>query len=131
MSDLKSEIRNQLIQTSNDYKGEIREAVKAVGETLGKTGINALIISGSLILSYLLYRGMTGGSGSKKSGKKKSVDSDTSEIKEDVYTMVDRLADKVVEQSLVFLLSVAKEKLVAFLNESENNGDTEPPADET
>ena len=131
MSDITSELKRQLLQTSDTYKEEIRDALKSAGESLGKNGVNALIITGALVTSYLLYRGLAGGS-SKPKKKRKQVEGEggAEEVQEQVYTMMDRMADKVLEQSLVFLLTLAKEKLEAYLNQSENEENSEPASGE-
>lgn len=122
MSDLTSELKQQLRDTSENYKQEIGVALKAATDSLGKSGINALIISGALLTSYLLYRGLSGG----KSTKRKKGDDETDVEENQAYTMVDKMADKVLEQTMIFLLTLAKEKLVDYLNETlKDNGDSE------
>ena len=127
MTDLKSELRNQLSAATEEYRDEINEALKQVVDRIGRTGMNAIIISGSLLVSYLLYRGISGGS--KKKKPKQEEDSDSLEVQ--TYTMLDRMADKVLEQTLVFLLTLAKERLMEYLSElSQKNEDTGATSEE-
>ena len=123
MSDLTSTIKEQLRESSDNYKEDINVALKAVGETLGKTGVNALVITGALVTSYLLYRGLAVGSSKKKKRKKEEEGEVVYEPQEP--TMIEKMTDKVLEQSMLFLLTLAKEKLVDFLTETtKEDGDT-------
>ena len=129
MSDLSNELKRQLNEASNEYRDEIQMAINQVVDRIGKSGINALVITGSLLVSYLLYRGI---SGSPKSKKKKdfSIDEEGS-VETQMYSMLDRMADKVLEQTLVFLLTLAKERLLSYLNEtSVDHDNNESPSGE-
>lgn len=127
MSEITDELKKQLLETSNEYKDDIQDALKQAVERLGKTGVNIAIIGGTLLVSYLLYRGIAG-SDKKKSKEKKG---DESQSSPEIYGMMDKLADKVLEQTLVFLLTLAKERLMSWLSEqNEENGDSEVPSSE-
>jgi len=118
------ELKRQLLETSLEYKEEIREAFQAVMSRLGKTGVNALLISGSLAMSYLLYRAMATPVKTIKRKKNNIAENEAQVV--DVYqppTMIDKLADKILEQALLFLLSLAKQKLIEYLNDQSKKND--------
>ena len=124
MSELTTELKKQLSETSETYKGDIEDAFRQVIDRMGKTGINILVISGSLLVSYLLYRAISG-SGSKQ--KKTIALENGEEPVGKVESMMDRMADKVMEQTMVFLLQFAKERLMAFLSEAKTEEDDNDP----
>jgi len=114
-----NELKAHLLELSQDYKNEIEEGIRFVFSKMGKTTINALVISGSLAFAYLLYKGITkSNSGSSKKLKK-------SDEPQEEYVhrsgVMDQLTDKLIEQTLIFLLTIAKEKLIEFLNRQEDH----------
>ena len=115
-----SELRHQLLEASLEYKEEIREGLQTILTKLGKTGVNALIISGSLVTSYLLYRAIVG---SRATKFKKDADGIDEKYLSGEPSIIDKLADKVLEQMLLFLLTLAKEKLVEYLKEQKKDND--------
>lgn len=128
MSEISEQLKKQLSMATEEYKEDIQVALKDVANRMGKTGMNALIITGSLLISYLLYRGIAGPT---KKKKKELEDGEEGAESGSTYNMLDRLADQVLEQTLVFLLNLAKERLIAYLTEiSEEHEDTEPAAAE-
>jgi len=116
-----SELRRQLLEASVEYKDEIREGLQGVVSKLGKTGVNALVIGGALVTSFLLYRALSGGSRSIGSKGTKNKEERNEEVV--MPSFVDKLADKVLEQMLLFLLALAKEKLVEYLNDQKNDNE--------
>ncbi|MDH5603851.1 MAG: hypothetical protein OEY51_07925 [Cyclobacteriaceae bacterium] len=116
-----SELRRQLLEASVEYKDEIREGLQGVVSKLGKTGVNALVIGGALVTSFLLYRALSGGSRSVESKGNKNKEERNEEVV--MPSFVDKLADKVLEQMLLFLLALAKEKLLEYLNDQKNDND--------
>ena len=127
MIEKSSDLKRKLQESTDDYKEEIRAALKSMTDSLGKTGINALIISGTLLTAYLLYKGLA--KEAKPSKKKQLSGPQETEVRE--YTMMDKITDRIVEQTLLFLLAIAKEKLIEFLNEtSDHNGDSETTSEE-
>ena len=124
MSDLSTELKKQLAKSSSSYREDVEDAFHQVVGKLGKTGINVLIISGSLLVSYLLYKGIAGKPATSKSKKKEGENGVDEPGK--LETFVDRMAERVVEQTMVFLLQFAKERLLAFLEEVNEESEDDP-----
>ena len=113
-----NDLKTHLFELSQDYKQEIEEGIRFVLSKMGKTTVNALVISGSLTFAYLLYKGITKGSTTKK---KISKSEEPQEEYEQRSGIMDQLTEKLIEQTLIFLLTIAKEKLIEFLNRQENH----------
>ncbi|MDH5400458.1 MAG: hypothetical protein OEX02_20050 [Cyclobacteriaceae bacterium] len=111
-----NDVKEYLIRASAEYKEEIQEALKTGLDKLGKTGVNALVITGALGFAYLLVRGLT--------GEKTRIKNKENEAPEySPPSMLDKLAERVVEQTVIFLLTLAKEKLTAYLTETASEHD--------
>jgi len=116
-----NELKAHLIELSQDYKNEIEEGIRFVLSKMGKTTVNALIISGSLAFAYLLYRGIAKGSTASSSKKSKKINEPQEEQEYHRPGVMDQITDKLIEQTLIFLLTIAKEKLIEFLNRQEDH----------
>lgn len=126
MSESSEDIKRQLSDTATLYRDELREGIKLVGQSLGKTGINALIISGALVGGYLMFRLISGSDDTPKKKKIKIVPQEYEYSEPKPPSVLDRIADRLLEEALVFALSLAKEKLREFLDSQyEENGDTQ------
>ena len=130
MSDSHSQQKKDLMSASEQYKDDIRESLKAMGESLGETGKNAIMITGALVGGYLLYRLIRpSDSPSKKktkilqipAGEISSSASIESRQASEEQGFIDKLGQKVMEEAALFLLALAKEKLLDYLNKEEEN----------
>lgn len=120
------EIKRELIRKSARHREEIEGDVKLITESTEKIITNALIIGGSLALTYYLVRQFTGSS-KKKSGKKaakiKLVQSSpaSSDVVEEAESaspgVVGQLGAALASQATLFLLNLAKDKLKEYLEE--------------
>ncbi|MCS6973127.1 MAG: hypothetical protein N2044_02320 [Cyclobacteriaceae bacterium] len=86
---------------------------------------NALIIGGALALAYLVVRQFTGGTSKKKEKNKNIQGSGTAEPEPEeggspLSSILTQVGTVLATQATVFLLSLAKEKLTAYLRESAN-----------
>ena len=116
MSEQNSPIKQELLAASEKYKEDIRESLKNVGDSLGKNGINALVIGGSLVGGYMLYKFLSRNEKKIKLKKKPFDDEGQAQvIYEEEPSLLEKLTEKILEEALVFLLSVAKDQLVLFL----------------
>lgn len=112
-----------LLKKSAKHKKELEDEIKLLSEHTEKIVTNALIIGGTLALTYLLISQF---SKSKSKGKSKSkkiklikdrenaaeeatLDTDAEE------SVVSRIGSAIAAQATVFLLGLAKEKLSAYL----------------
>jgi hypothetical protein len=118
------EIKRELMRKSAQHREEIEGDVKLITENTEKLITNALIIGGSLALTYFLVRQLSGSSKKKsknKAAKIKLVHDSPEAIEEKEETsspgMVGQLGAALVSQASVILLGLAKEKLMEYLQE--------------
>ena len=120
------EIKRQLIRKSARHREQIEGDVRLVTESTEKIVTNALIIGGSLALTYYLVRQFTGSSkkkSRKKAAKIKLVQSPAggTEVTEATESsspgVFGQLGAALASQATLFLLSLAKDKLKEFLED--------------
>jgi hypothetical protein len=116
-------VKSSLLKKSAQYREDLEEEANVLTDRTEKIITNALIVGGSLALTYFLYRQFSGG-GSKKNKPKvkkaKAVDTVTEaeEAVEEVSSpnkIISQIGTALVSQASVFLLSMAKEKLSEYL----------------
>lgn len=119
-------IKLRLDQMTNEYREELLESVNKLIKSLGKKGVNALIISGSLITTYLIVRAIT------RKDEPDEVEIAEGGIRGNVYyqkpqqeSFISKLSNKVFEELLIFLLTLAKDRLLEFIKESKNENPEE------
>lgn len=84
---------------------------------------NALIIGGALALTYILVRQLAGGkSGKKQKAKEEDASKETAhaETESPLNNILTQVGTVLATQATVFLLSLAKEKLTAYLSDLAN-----------
>lgn len=126
--------KGQLLQRSAHHRELLEEEVKIITERSEKILTNALVIGGALALTYFLVTGLSGSTSKKqkpRTGKMKTAESIGSEAvseEEDTHQeggVVSQLGAVLVAQVTGFLLSIAREKLVEYLQsqgiKKENN----------
>ena len=120
------EIKRQLIRKSARHREQIEGDVRLVTESTEKIVTNALIIGGTLALTYYLVRQFTGSSkkkSRKKAAKIKLVQSPAggTEVTEATESsspgVFGQLGAALASQATLFLLSLAKDKLKEFLED--------------
>lgn len=120
------EMKRALLRKSARHRDEIEGDVRLITENTEKVLTNALIIGGSLALTYFLVTQLTGSADKKpkrKAAKIKLVQGPPAEAEaastEDSSSpgMVSQLGAALVSQASVFLLNLAKEKLMEYLAE--------------
>jgi len=114
--------KGQLLQKSAHHRELLEQEVKLITERSEKIITNALIIGGALALTYFLVSGLSGKGEKRKSKSKKTklfeeAGSDTpAEAYEPAEAgIVSQIGTALVAQATGLLLSVAKEKLVEYL----------------
>lgn len=118
------DVRSQLVRKSAEHKKEIEGDVKFISEETQRIITNALVIGGSLALTYFLVRQFSGGSkkkSSKKAHKVKLVQEPTQEVvtvEEEPSSpgVLGQVGSAIAMQASVFLLNLAKEKLMEYLH---------------
>jgi len=116
-------IKSQLLQKAAQQRQEIESEMHDISDRTEKVLTNALIIGGSLALTYFLVRGF---SSSKKRKARKAkvkvkaadtVDTDDNEVYEESgpSRILSQIGTAVASQATMLLLDLAKEKLMEYL----------------
>lgn len=120
--------KKRLIETSDRHKQELEKEVKAISDQTERVVKNALIIGGTLALTYLVVSQF--GSGKKKRKKVKAKarvkqnlvddasDSDQAEDEIESYsppTFLSQIGERLATQATALLLGIAKDKLAEYL----------------
>ncbi len=115
--------RRKLLETSERHKRELEKEVKSVSEKTEKAITNALIIGGSLALTYFVVSQLTK---SKKTKSKKVktaslLDEEETEVEsQSAPSLVSQIGEKLISQASIILLDLAKEKLSEYLTKRKN-----------
>jgi hypothetical protein len=119
-------VKSQLLQRSTQYREDFEDEVKEISDRTEKVLTNALVIGGSLALTYFLYSQLSGSSSKKKHKVKKAKASGVvAEVDEEEEEpsgpgqIISQIGTALVSQASVFLLSMAKEKLSEYLQAQE------------
>lgn len=115
--------KGQLLQRSAHHRELLEEEVKLITERSEKIITNALIIGGALALTYFVVSSLSGSGKKRKSSSKKiklvtaaDAEEDTAEVSEPQEAgFVSQIGSVLVAQATGLLLSIAREKLVEFL----------------
>lgn len=120
-------VKSRLLKKTSQYREDLEDEAKIISDKTEKMITNALIIGGSLALTYFAYKQFSGGSKSKskaKAKKVKIVDAAT-DVEEEAEEqsgpgkIISQIGTALVSQASVFLLSMAKEKLSEYLQAQE------------
>jgi Pyruvate/2-oxoacid:ferredoxin oxidoreductase gamma subunit len=113
--------KKKLIETSDRHKKALEKEVTAITQKTDKMLTNALIIGGSLALTYFVISSLS--SRKKKKRKSKLVKAQIAageEVEEENEeeegpSVLGQLGTKVLNEASVILLDIAKEKLFEYL----------------
>lgn len=118
-------IKSSLLKKTAQYREDLEDDAKLISDRTEKIITNALIIGGSLALTYFAYKQFSGGSKTKHKSKVKKikvVGAAPAEAEEEVQVeetgpgkIISQIGTALVSQASVFLLSMAKEKLSEYL----------------
>lgn len=129
-----NEMKSDLLRKSAKHRAALEEEMKDISARTERMVTNALIIGGALALTYFLVREL---SGTKKKGKIKAKtkkaaaesqeieaeEEDTASTGSNVMTQI---GTALASQATALLLSLAKEKLAAYLEaQSEKKNQSE------
>ncbi len=116
--------KGQLLQRSAHHREILEEEMKALTEKSEKILTNALIIGGALALTYFLVSGLSSSSKKRKTkarkvqlvtGKDDDDDSDDATSQVEEPGIVAQIGSVLMAQATGLLLSIARDKLVEFL----------------
>lgn len=115
----------ELLKKSERHRQELKDEVKLISEQTEKIITNALIIGGTLAAAYFLMRQFSGSSQKKKKKPAtpkiklvKATDDaeETTSAEEPAEPgIVSQIGTALASQATVFLLTIAKEKLMEYL----------------
>ena len=113
--------KKKLIETSDRYKKELETEVTALTKKTERMLTNALIIGGSLALTYFVISSISKGKRKKKRNKIAKADQEAEDGVEEVEeansepSVLGQIGTKVLNQATILLLDIAKEKLFEYL----------------
>lgn len=115
--------KGQLLQRSAHHREVLEEEMKAITEKSEKVITNALIIGGALALTYFVVSSFSGSSkGTKRKSKKIQLVAakddevaETDAVEPQEAGIVSQIGSVLMAQATGVLLSIAREKLVEFL----------------
>jgi hypothetical protein len=116
--------KKRLLETSDRHKHELQKEVKAISDSTERVLKNALIIGGTLAVTYLIVSQL---SSSKKKKKKASAKLNTGEaatdssLEEDSESnsrpsFLSQMGERLATQATALLLGIAKDKLAEYLS---------------
>jgi hypothetical protein len=119
-------IKSSLLKKTSQYREDLEDEAKVISDRTEKILTNALIIGGSLALTYFAYKQFSGGSKSKRKSKVKKikvVGATPAEVEQEAEVeetsgptqIITQIGTALVSQASVFLLTLAKEKLSEYL----------------
>ncbi len=120
-----NDYKRELLKKSALHKSELEDEVKQISDRTQKVITNALIIGGTLAVTYFLVKQFSGSKTKVKAkAKKTKIASDAVTEEEDddeviqssgVPAIVSQIGTALLSQASVLLLSLAKEKLSEYL----------------
>lgn len=117
--------KKKLIETSDRHKRALEKEVSALTQKADKMVTNALIIGGSLALTYFLISSISSSRKKKKKNKQKAqgkaMEGDEEMSEEDHNpSILGQIGTRVLNEASVILLDIAKEKLAEYLESRKN-----------
>jgi DNA gyrase/topoisomerase IV subunit B len=116
--------KKKLIETSDRHKHELEKEVKAISDKTERVVKNALIIGGTLALTYLVVSQL--GSSKKKRKKTKAKQSEGEDIPDSILgdvsasysppSFISQIGERLATQATALLLGIAKDKLAEYLS---------------
>jgi hypothetical protein len=113
--------KKKLIESSDRHKRELQKELNSISDKTETTLKNALIIGGTLAVSYLIISQISSRK-KKKNAKNKALNNPTNETIESFETsttapsFLSQLGENLATQATLILLDIAKEKLAEYLS---------------
>ncbi|MEQ8924330.1 MAG: hypothetical protein RLO81_00880 [Fulvivirga sp.] len=106
----------KLENLSKEQEKVLEKELEAISEKGRQLATNTLIIAGGLALSYLIFKALFSSETKKQKKKvKKTQEIEGEEIETDT-SVFGQISSTLAKEAMVFLLGLAKEKLVEYLN---------------
>ncbi|GIV36586.1 MAG: hypothetical protein KatS3mg032_0965 [Cyclobacteriaceae bacterium] len=121
--------KNRLLRKTAAHRQELESEFKEITRRTEKFITHALIIGGTVALTYLLVRQLAGDKSKKKTKNKESLPEtgQQGEEKSPFSEILTQLGTMLATQATVFLLNLAREKLSAYLHQNSNKQTDEHP----
>jgi hypothetical protein len=116
--------KKKLIENSDRHRRELEREMKSLTEKTERMLTNALIIGGSLALTYFIISQLSKSKSKKKKGQTSNLKEQTNGEAEDRHesvvtpsepSFISQIGTKVLNQATLILLDIAKEKLAEYL----------------
>jgi hypothetical protein len=111
--------KKRLQETSDHHRRELEKEVNSLTEKTERMLTNALIIGGSLALTYFVVSRFTGSKVKKKKARAKAIateeDEETGQESPVMPSLISQIGQKVISQASMILLDMAREKLNEYL----------------
>lgn len=129
--------KDLLVKQTEKYKKQLNEEFKSISQNTEKIVTKAVIIGGTLAVTYVVARMFFKSSSKRKSRKKfQALNADVeategaSVQKDSEPGVVSQIGSALAAQATVFLLSLAKDKLAAYI-QSQFTKEAEPKNEHT
>ncbi len=117
------DLKRELLKKSARLKSELEDEVKEISDRTQKIITNALIIGGTLAVTYFLVRQFSGSKAKTKTKKANVTSENITEEDEDeeatqpsgISTVVSQIGTGLMSQASVLLINLAKEKLSEYM----------------
>jgi len=112
-----------LINRVNQKKSELEEEASTLAKRTDKILLNALVIGGTLALTFFIVRNLSKGSSKKE--KQEDIESKDciNQQKENQSSVISEIGSRLAEGAVLFLLGLAKDKLSEYLNSREKGNE--------
>lgn len=114
------EQKRELVNSSANFKSAIERASNSLGARAQKAGTSAIIIGGGLFLAYCLAKKIFSGKSKNKVG------SENPGIVVRHPRQESFISSMIKEKIALFLIAIAKEKLLAYIKASKQNENNKP-----
>lgn len=130
MSDYEK-MKEELMRTTDYFRSDLLDFIDKKLNNLSKSTKNGIIISGTLLGSYYLVKLILGKS-SKHSNERIEEEVEFKKIPQRTRksAFLERLTNQLLEHTLIFLLGIAREKLIDYLNEKQNTNENSEESSE-
>jgi hypothetical protein len=124
----------KIIHQADLHKVELEEEITQLTEKAERAITTALIVGGTLALTYFVVKGFSGKSSKKKKVKYKKtsrpsaeqdLEEETETTSSPVNDLLSRIGESLVNQATAILLDLAKEKLIEFLQSQQGKAEDE------
>ena len=113
--------KKKLIESSDRHRRELEKDVAELSRKTEKMLTNALIIGGSLALTYIAVRSFSGGKKKKKKNKAQAptaepeMATEEHEHENEGPSLISQIGSQLLNQATFLLINIAKDKLAEYL----------------